>query len=183
MMENQERKEASQNERDKMTDTMDLVLDAPDLKLEGVHLDIQNLESKISLNVNIGNLVNLEVGVNLKADTLKLELDNIEAETYVRVSLDRIQQIINRTLETIDNNPDILNSLGNSDEIANEELDSSEEQDAADNSSSKNNQEEDETDQDKNRDEIIQTLKESALKTEKMAQKLSKKADEMLNES
>lgn len=183
-METQERKETSKNERDKLADKTDLVLDAPELKLEGVHLDIQNVESKISLNVNIGNLVNLEVGVDLEADTLKLELDNLEAEAYLRVSLDRIEHIINRTLETIDNNPDILKSLGNGDEIAKEESDSSEKTpDTSDISSSKNEREEDETDQDKNRDEVIRTLKESALKTEKMAQKLSRKADEMLNEA
>jgi len=161
-----------------MSDIRDLVVDAPNLELEGVQLEIQNLQAKISLGVHIGNLVNIDLGVDLTGDTLNLELNSLQAEAYVRANLDRIQHIINRTLETIDNNPDVLQSLSNGEEPAKEERDSSEEPDSTGRSSSKSEPQENGADPQGNKEEVAKSLQEIVRKTEQMARELSKKANE-----
>jgi hypothetical protein len=58
------------------------------------------------------NLVHLTAGVDASINKVLLEITGVQAELYLRVDLDNVVTIVSRTLETLQNNPEIIQTLG-----------------------------------------------------------------------
>ena len=90
----------------------DVLLDVPVIKVERIHLKVEELEAHVALNAKVLDLVTLDVGVDVHLGKLEIEIEGVEAQALVKVRLDHVAAIVDRTLTTIDRNPELTKSLG-----------------------------------------------------------------------
>ena len=89
----------------------DVVLDIPNLSVEEITLEVQNLEAKVALEARLANLLHLSAGANASIESVKLTIKGVQARAALIVRLDNVKAIIDRTLQTLDNNPQIITQL------------------------------------------------------------------------
>jgi hypothetical protein len=86
----------------------DVLLDVPVVKVDRIHLKVEELDAHLALNAKVLDLVTLDVGVNVHLGKLEIEIEGVEAQALVKVRLDHVAAIVDRTLTTIDRNPELL---------------------------------------------------------------------------
>ena len=89
----------------------DVLLDVPVLKVEEIHLEVDNLNAQVSLQAEILNLLKLHVGADVSLGRVSLDIKGVDAVAQLKVRLDNVEAIIDRVMTTIDNNPQILTDL------------------------------------------------------------------------
>jgi hypothetical protein len=89
----------------------DVLLDVPNLSVEEITIEVENLEAHLSLEARLANLLHLKAGADVSVDNVKITIKGVEAQVLLKVRLDNVRQIIDRTLTTIDRNPEILERL------------------------------------------------------------------------
>lgn len=89
----------------------DVTLDVPTLKVEELMLDVENLRHRTSMQAELADMVKLNVGVETVVDGAKLELRGVDAQTFLKAKLDNVRAILSQALDTIDNNPQILQNI------------------------------------------------------------------------
>lgn len=108
----QRQREASERRRQAaQTGDPDVLLDVPNLSVEEITLEVENLRAKVSLDARLANLLQLSAGADVGIDKVKLTIKGVRAEVLLKVKLDNVAAIIDRTLTTIDRNPQILERL------------------------------------------------------------------------
>lgn len=123
MEENNNRQEEEENNSQKQDDQQqaeeshqdkpepDVILDVPKLKVDEISLKVDDLKAKVSLSAKLADFVQIDVGADVHIKTVDLDLKGVEAEALLKVRLERVKQILNRTLETIDHNPAIIKAI------------------------------------------------------------------------
>ena len=89
----------------------DVLLDIPNLSVDEITIDVQNLQVDISLDARLANLLKLTAGANASIDQVKIGIKGVQATATLVVRLDNVRAIIERTLQTLDNNPQIVTQL------------------------------------------------------------------------
>lgn len=89
----------------------DVLLDIPNLSVEEITIEVENLKAKIALEARLANLLFLSAGADVSVDNVKISIKGVSAQVLLKVRLDNVQAIIDRTLTTIDRNPEILERL------------------------------------------------------------------------
>lgn len=89
----------------------DVLLDAPMVKVEEFSLEVGDLRARASLSARVGNLVTLDVGAEAVLGNPKLTMKGVEAQAQLKVRLQKVYAILERTLSTIDRNPEILGTV------------------------------------------------------------------------
>ncbi|MCA1717617.1 MAG: E3 binding domain-containing protein [Actinobacteria bacterium] len=97
----------NQNERPGGSDP-DVVLDVPVLNIDELDLEVEDLAAHVSVRAELADLVKVNVGVDVYLNNVKLEIKGVEAQALLTVRLDRVLSTIDRALDAIDNNPQIL---------------------------------------------------------------------------
>lgn len=92
-------------------DQPDVLLDIPNLSVGELTVEVANLQANISLDARLGGLLKLTAGADVSIDQVKIQLKDVQATATLVVRLDNVRAIIERTLQTVDNNPQILNGL------------------------------------------------------------------------
>lgn len=93
------------------SETPDVTLDVPSLNIEELNMRVENLRARISLQAELAETVRINVGVDAYFDGVDLELKGLEARALLEAHLDNVRDILGRTLETLDDNPQIVESL------------------------------------------------------------------------
>ena len=108
--EERQRQEASSERRRQAAASgdPDVLLDVPNLSVDEITLEVENLRAKVSLDARLANLLQLTAGADVGIDKVKLTIKGVKAEVLLKVRLDNVANIIDRTLTTIDRNPEIL---------------------------------------------------------------------------
>jgi hypothetical protein len=101
----------SPQQRAAMAGNSDVYLEVPNLSVEQILLDVENVRVHLDLDANVANLVSLRAGADARIGRVKLEIRGVEAEAYLVVRLDNVAKILDRTLATIDRNPELLTKL------------------------------------------------------------------------
>ncbi|MFI1753639.1 hypothetical protein [Streptomyces sp. NPDC020571] len=106
----------AENEDDHTTDAAeergpDVFLDVPQLKVDELDLDVENLRARVSLQAEVLDLLKLNVGADVALGQVHLGISGVEAQAQLKVRLDNVALIINRVLTTLDRNPQILEDL------------------------------------------------------------------------
>ena len=111
--EERQRQEASSERRrqEAASGDPDVLLDVPNLSVDEITLEVENLRAKVSLDARLANLLQLTAGADVGIDKVKLTIKGVKAEVLLKVRLDNVANIIDRTLTTIDRNPEILVKL------------------------------------------------------------------------
>lgn len=89
----------------------DVFLDVPNLSVDSINLQVKKLEARVSLDARVANLVVLKAGVDATIDEVKLDINGVKAQVLLVVRLDNVKDIIVKTLETLDKNPQLVESL------------------------------------------------------------------------
>ncbi|WP_254614685.1 MULTISPECIES: hypothetical protein [unclassified Myxococcus] len=89
----------------------DVLLDVPTVKVDEISLDVERLHARVALHAELANLVKLDVGAEVDIDRVALTIKGVEAQALLKVRLQRVYEILNRALQTVDNNPELLASL------------------------------------------------------------------------
>lgn len=95
------------------SDQPDVLLDIPNLSVEQLTIDVANLDVDIALDARLANLLHLSAGAKAHIDQVKIDLKGVRAQATLIVRLDNVRAIIERTLQTLDNNPQIVSGLLN----------------------------------------------------------------------
>jgi YD repeat-containing protein len=92
----------------------DVLLDIPNLSVESITLEVDNLQAHIALDARLGSILKLTAGADASIDKVKLDIKGVQATATLVVRLDNVRAIIERTLQTVDNNPQLVAGLLNS---------------------------------------------------------------------
>ena len=110
----QQRTDASATARQGLATTAnqpDVLVDIPNVSVEDIRLDVERLHVQVALDARVANLVVINAGVEAGIDRVKLQISGVRAEARLIVRLDKVAKILERTLQTIDNNPKIITDL------------------------------------------------------------------------
>jgi hypothetical protein len=98
---------------DTQRDPPDVLLDAPVVKVDSIHLQLDDLDAHVALRAHaLNNYLKLHVGVDVHLGKVRVDIKGVEAQALVRVRLDHVTAIVDRVLTTLDRNPKILQSIG-----------------------------------------------------------------------
>jgi hypothetical protein len=89
----------------------DVLLDVPQLRVEEIILEVEDLRAHVSLQADVLSLLRLSVGADVQLAGVHLEIKGVEAQALLKVRLDTVAGIINRVLATIDRNPEIIDKI------------------------------------------------------------------------
>jgi hypothetical protein len=89
----------------------DVLLDVPQLRVEEIILEVEDLRAHVSVQADVLNLLRLSVGADVQLGGVHLEIKGVEAQALLKVRLDKVAEIINRVLATIDRNPEIVEQI------------------------------------------------------------------------
>ena len=92
-------------------DEPDVFVDVPNLHVGRLEIDVESLEAHLALRAQVANLVNLVAGVHVGVDKVKIELEDVDASATLKVRLQNVYNILERTLTTIDENPEVLQGV------------------------------------------------------------------------
>ncbi|MFI0369183.1 hypothetical protein ACH35V_14970 [Actinomadura sp. 1N219] len=96
----------------------DVYLDVPQLKVDEISLEVENLDAHVSLVAQVLDLLRLNVGADVFLGKVKLDIKGVEAQAHLEVRLDNVAVIVDRVLTTLDRNPEILQHIGRGVETA-----------------------------------------------------------------
>jgi hypothetical protein len=89
----------------------DVLLDVPQLRVEEIIFEVEDLRAHISVQAEVLNLLRLSVGADVQLGGVHLEIKGVEAQALLKVRLDNVSEIISRVLATIDRNPEIIDQI------------------------------------------------------------------------
>jgi len=96
------------------SDEPDVLVDVPFVKVDEIHLELDNIEARVSVHAEVLDLVKLSVGIHAELGKAELMIKGVEAQALLRARLDHVTAIIDRVLTTLDRNPELLKSIGRS---------------------------------------------------------------------
>ena len=93
------------------TPNYDVVLEVPELSVDSIGLNVEDLRAHLALNANAVNLVSLVAGADVSIQRVRLDITGVVAEAYVYVDLDNVTRIVARVLRTLDANSELATQL------------------------------------------------------------------------
>lgn len=93
------------------SDEPDVFLDVPKVHVGEIYLDVERLDAHLSLSAKVANLVQITAGVHVDVGKVELDIKDVDAQAMLKVRLENLYDILDRTLTTLDRNPEILQSL------------------------------------------------------------------------
>jgi hypothetical protein len=92
-------------------DEPDVYVFVPEVHVGELDIDVERLEAHLALKAQVAGLVDLVAGVHVGVDKVKINLKDVDAECELKVRLENTYNILDRTLTTLDENPDIVKGL------------------------------------------------------------------------
>jgi hypothetical protein len=93
------------------TPNRDVILEIPELAVDSIGLTVKDVRAHVALDANAMNLVSLTAGVDVGIKQVQLGVVGVLAEAYLYVDLDNVAKIVNRVVQTLDRNPQILTQV------------------------------------------------------------------------
>jgi e3 binding domain len=89
----------------------DVLVDVPELKVDLIHLELDDLDAHVALKARVLNLIKLNVGVDVQLSRVKLDIKGVHAEVVLKARLDHVTAIVDRLMTTLDRNPELVDGL------------------------------------------------------------------------
>jgi hypothetical protein len=89
----------------------DVMLSIPNLGVDHIGLTVDNLRAHVELHAKVLDLLELHVGADASIDKVELNIENVRVQAMLKVKLENVVKIVDRVMQTIDNNPEILTNL------------------------------------------------------------------------
>jgi hypothetical protein len=92
-------------------DEPDVYVFVPQLEVGELMIDVERLDAHLALRAEVANLLSLIAGVHVGVSKVKIDLKDVKAEAELKVRLENTYNILDRTLTTLDENPEIVKGL------------------------------------------------------------------------
>jgi hypothetical protein len=89
----------------------DVLLSVPNLGVDHIGIEVDNLRAHVDLRAKVLDLLELHVGADVSIDRVAVDIENVRVQAMLKVRLDNVVHIVNRVMDTIDANPEILTNL------------------------------------------------------------------------
>jgi hypothetical protein len=93
-------------------DGPDVLVDVPVVKVDKIGIEVDDLRAQVAVRAEVRELVQLNVGAQVRLGTVELEIEGVEAQALLKARLDRVGAIVGRVLMSLDRNPELLESVG-----------------------------------------------------------------------
>jgi pyruvate/2-oxoglutarate dehydrogenase complex dihydrolipoamide acyltransferase (E2) component len=110
----QESEDYAANQNKQLGVDPDVVLDVPVLNIDELDLEVENLRAHVSLRAELADLVKINVGIDVYLDKVKLEIKGVEAQALLKIKLESVLKTLDRALDAVDRNPQILGEYARS---------------------------------------------------------------------
>jgi hypothetical protein len=97
---------------ERVSEDPDVLVTVPVVKVDSIHLQVEDLQAHVSLQAKVLELVDLDVGVEVELGKVRLDIKGVEAQALLKVRLDHIAAVVDRVFTTLDRNPDLVESIG-----------------------------------------------------------------------
>src|SRR5215218_8887644 len=92
----------------------DVLLDVTELEVDKINLEVERLRAHVSILAELANLLSLSVGVDARLARVQLEIEGVEAKVLLKARLRHVRAILEKSLDTIGEHPEILRILARS---------------------------------------------------------------------
>jgi hypothetical protein len=89
----------------------DVVVDIPHVHVDEIDLKLDELRARVALDARVMDLLQLKVGVDAELRGVGLTIKGVDAEAHLRVRLENLTVILDRVMNTVDANPQLLERL------------------------------------------------------------------------
>lgn len=89
----------------------DVIVDVPNLCVQRIRLNVQNLDARLALNARVANLVSVRAGADVHIGEVDLGINGVRAQALLLVDLDNVVYVVDRALQFVDDNPQIVSQL------------------------------------------------------------------------
>jgi hypothetical protein len=89
----------------------DILLAVPVVKVDRIHLKLEQLDAHIAVKAKVLDLLKLTVGVDVHLGKLEIDIEGVEAQALAKVRLDYVAAMIDRILTAVDRNPELVENL------------------------------------------------------------------------
>jgi YD repeat-containing protein len=89
----------------------DVVVNVPELCVERIRLDVDNVEARLALHAAVANLVRVNAGAEVSIGDVQLGINGVRAEALLLVDLDNVVAVVERALAFVDAHPEIVSQL------------------------------------------------------------------------
>lgn len=83
-----------------------------------IELDVDNLQVEVNLAAQVANLVELNAGVQVGVAKVNITIADVDARLDLAIRLGNLVDIVNRTLESLNLNPLLINVLDEAADLA-----------------------------------------------------------------
>jgi hypothetical protein len=90
----------------------DVLLDVPVVKVDEIDIEVDDLRAQVAVMAEVRDLVQLSVGVDVSLGEVDLKIEGVEAQALLKARLDNVGRILERVLLSLDRNPELLQSIG-----------------------------------------------------------------------
>ncbi|KAI6087403.1 hypothetical protein F4821DRAFT_236392 [Hypoxylon rubiginosum] len=97
----------------------DVLLNVPELHVGRIELDVDNLNAEINLAAQVANLVELNAGIQVGITKVNITIADVDAQLELIIRLGNLVDIVNRTLESLNLNPLLINILNEATDLVN----------------------------------------------------------------
>lgn len=87
------------------TDEPDVLLDIPRLHVDKLELKVDELTARVALDARVLDIVQLNVGVDAQLRGVDLDIEDVDAQALLKVRLDNLVAIVDRTVGLVDRAP------------------------------------------------------------------------------
>jgi hypothetical protein len=98
-------------EEEDRTGPPDVLLDVPELRVDSIHFELDELDAHVALKARVLDLVKLNVGVDVHLSRAKLDIKGVEAELVLKARLEHVTAIVDRLMTSLDRNPELVKGL------------------------------------------------------------------------
>jgi hypothetical protein len=92
-------------------DEPDVFVEVPNVHVGKLEIDVERLQAHLALRAQVANLVALVAGVHADVDKVKINIEDVDASALLKVRLHNTYNILDRTLTTLDENPELLQGV------------------------------------------------------------------------
>jgi e3 binding domain len=89
----------------------DVLLDVPELRVDSIHFELDDLDAHVALKAKVLNLVKLNVGLDVHLSRVMLDVKGVEAQVVLKARLDHVTAIVDRLMTSLDRNPELVKGL------------------------------------------------------------------------
>src|SRR5215213_9526557 len=105
------RRYESREEGDPAGGPPDVLLDVPELRIDLIHFELDDLDAHLAVKANVLNLVKLNVGIDVHLSKVSLDIKGVEVEALLKARLDHVTAVVDRLMTSLDRNPELVEGL------------------------------------------------------------------------